>query len=118
MSSKTVKYRNGQVILKEGEKTHEAYIIMTGNVIISNNGVTIASLGENEIFGELSWLQHTPRSATATAQGNDVFLRIINSEDAERFMKNNPKALIPLLKIVAARLQSTLKKVGHNSINT
>ena len=118
MSSKTIKYRNGQAILKEGEETHEAYIIMTGNVIISHNGVTIASLGENEIFGELSWLQHTPRSATATAQGNDVSLRIINSEDAERFMKHNPKALIPLLKLVAARLQSTLKKVGHNPINT
>ena len=118
MSSKTIKYRNGQVILKEGEETHEAYIIITGNVIISNNGVTIASLGENEIFGELSWLQHTPRSATATAQGNDVSLRIINSEDAERFMKHNPKALIPLLKLVASRLQSTLKKVGHNPINT
>ena len=118
MSSKTIKYRNGQVILKEGEETHEAYIIMTGNVILSHNGVTIASLGENEIFGELSWLQHTPRSATATAQGNDVSLRTINSEDAERFMKHNPKALIPLLKLVAARLQSTLKKVGHNPINT
>ena len=113
-----MKYRKGQVILKEGEDTHEAYIIITGNVIISNNGITIATLGENEIFGELSWLQHTPRSATATAQGDDVSLRIINSEDAERFMKHNPKALIPLLKLVAARLQSTLKKVGHNPINT
>ena len=118
MSSKTIKYRNGQVILKEGEVTHEAYIIMTGNVIISNNGVNIASLGENEIFGELSWLQHTPRSATVTAQGDGVSLRVINSEDAERFMKHNPKALIPLLKLVAARLQSTLKKVGCNPINT
>jgi CRP/FNR family transcriptional regulator, cyclic AMP receptor protein len=119
MSSKTIKYRNGQVILKEGEDTHEAYIIMTGNVIISNNGVNIASLGENEIFGELSWLQHTPRSATVTAQGDDgVSLRVINSEDAERFMKHNPKALIPLLKLVAARLQSTLKKVGTNPIDT
>jgi CRP-like cAMP-binding protein len=117
MSSKTIKYRNGQVILKEGEDTHEAYIIMTGNVIISNNGVNIASLGENEIFGELSWLQNTPRSATVTA-GDDVSLRVISSEDAERFMKHNPKALIPLLKVVAARLQSTLKKVGHNPTNT
>ena len=113
-----MKYRKGQVILKEGEDTHEAYIIITGNVIISNNGVTIATLGENEIFGELSWLQHTPRSATVTAQGNNVSLRVINSEDAERFMKHNPKALMPLLKLVAARLQSTLKKVGYNSINT
>ena len=113
-----MKYRKGQVILKEGEDTHEAYIIITGNVIISNNGVTIATLGENEIFGELSWLQHTPRSATVTAQGNNVSLRVINSEDAEQFMKHNPKALMPLLKLVAARLQSTLKKVGYNSINT
>ena len=113
-----MKYRKGQVILKEGEDTHEAYIIITGNVIISNNGVTIATLGENEIFGELSWLQHTPRSATVTAQGDDVSLRVINSGDAERFMKHNPKALMPLLKLVAARLQSTLKKVGHNPINT
>ena len=118
MSSKTKKYRKGQVILKEGEDTHEAYIIITGNVIISNNGVTIATLGENEIFGELSWLQHTPRSATVTAQGNNVSLRVINSEDAERFMKHNPKALMPLLKVVAARLQSTLKKTGYNSIKT
>ena len=63
-----MKYRNGQVILKEGENTHNAYIIMTGNVNISNNGVNIASQGENEIFGEHSWLQHPPRSATVTAQ--------------------------------------------------
>ena len=111
MSSKTMKYRKGQVILKEGEDTHEAYIIITGNVAISKNGVNIASLGKNDIFGELSWLQHTPRSATVTAQGDNVSLRVINSEDAEWFMKHNPKALMPLLKVVAARLQSTLKKV-------
>jgi CRP/FNR family transcriptional regulator, cyclic AMP receptor protein len=118
MSSKTIKYRNGQVILKEGENTHNAYIIVTGNVNISNNGVIIAELGENEIFGELSWLQHTPRSATVTAQSDNVSLRVLNSDEAERLMKHNPKALIPLLKLVAARLQSTLKKVGYNSINT
>ena len=115
MSGKTLHFRHGQAIIKEGDHSREAYIILSGEVLISKNGESLASLTKNEIFGELGWLQHTPRTATALAQGDNTSVQVLNEDEAERFMKHNPKALIPVLRIVCLRMKEMLNQ--HSKFN-
>ncbi len=94
-----------------GETTRDAYIIDEGTVAVVKNNQTIATLGPNELFGEIGWLEHLPRTATIIAI-SDVTLNVIRAEDAPLMMEHNPKALIPILKIVCNRLQSLLEHMG------
>ena len=44
----------------------------------------------------------------------DVSLRVIKAEDAPLFMERNPKALIPVLKIVCSRMGEMLERMSKN----
>ena len=106
-------FKKGQTIIEEGDTTREAYIVNSGKVVVVKNDEIIATLGQNELFGEIGWLQHIPRSATVMAV-EDVSLRVIKEEDALLFMEHNPKALIPILKVVCSRMSEMLDKMSKN----
>ena len=80
---------------------------------LHNDTILIAILGKNEIFGELGWLQHIPRSATVTAV-TDCTLQVIKESEAPLLMEYNPKVLIPVLKIVCSRMGDMLDKMSKN----
>jgi len=107
-------FKKGQVVLKEGNTDRDAYIIEHGECEVLKNDEVIATLGKNEIFGELGWLQHIPRSATVKAV-SDVTLRVIKAEEAPLFMEHNPKALIPVLKVVCSRMGDMLDKMSKHT---
>ena len=113
-NTKVLYYKKGQTILEEGDTSREAYIVNSGKVSVVKNDEILATLGQNEIFGELGWLQHIPRSATVMAV-EDVSLRVIKAEDAPLFMERNPKALIPVLKIVCSRMGEMLERMSKNT---
>jgi len=112
-NTKILYFKKGQTIIEEGDTSREAYIVNSGKVAVVKHDEIIATLGENEIFGEMGWLQHIPRSATVMAV-EDVSLRVIKEEDALLFMEHNPQALIPILKIVCSRMGEMLDKMGKN----
>jgi len=106
--SKTLYVKAGKPVIKQGEETREAYIIEEGTVEVIKDDMVLATLSKNEIFGEIGWLEHLPRSATVKAV-TDCTLKVIKPENAELFMKHNPKALIPILKIVCNRMSTMLE---------
>ena len=81
----TEHFQQGQVIFREGDKSQEAYFILSGQVEITLNtshGVqSLAKLGAGEIFGEMAVLNDAPRSATATAKTDCVVVSL----DAQQF---------------------------------
>jgi CRP-like cAMP-binding protein len=56
----------GSVIVDQGQTGREAFVLMSGTVTVRRNGRKIASLGPGAILGELSLLDHGPRTATVT----------------------------------------------------
>ncbi len=113
-NTKILYFKKGQTIIEEGDTSREAYIVNSGKVTVVKNDEIIATLGENEIFGEMGWLQHIPRSATVMAV-EDVSLRVIKEEDALLFMEHNPQALIPILKVVCSRMGEMLDRMSKNT---
>ena len=63
--------RSGETLFREGEEGDNAYIVETGSIEISIEVAgakkIIATLGKDEIIGEMSLIADAPRSATAVA---------------------------------------------------
>ncbi|MDD5769392.1 MAG: cyclic nucleotide-binding domain-containing protein [Candidatus Gracilibacteria bacterium] len=67
-NSKIETYSEGEIIIKQGEKSNgKGYIIKSGEVIVEIGGKEIAKLGIGEIFGEIALLNEEQRTATIKA---------------------------------------------------
>ena len=60
-------YDAGAVIVKEGEKGDEFFIMMSGEVIVETSGVEVTRISQGGFFGELALLRADVRQATVTA---------------------------------------------------
>ena len=108
-------FKKGEEIIREGMLSDCAYIIDTGKVEVSKklqNGEKqiISLLNENDIFGEMGLIDGFPRSATVVAL-QDCTISIMTQEAFNSLAQNNPEALMPILKVLAKRLRSTLTLV-------
>jgi CRP-like cAMP-binding protein len=104
-------FKKGGVIFNQGSPSDCAFIVGSGSVEIlretTEGEKVIGKLKENEIFGEMGLIDGEPRSATARALEDSV-LYIINRNNFEVLVHKNPKALLPLLKILTSRLRETM----------
>src|SRR4051794_29550419 len=57
----------GKKLAEQGRQGREAFVIVDGTCTVSRNGKKVATLGPGEVVGELSLLDHGPRTATVTA---------------------------------------------------
>lgn len=80
----------GTNIFKEGDSGDRAYLIQDGVIEIVKNGVTLATLGKGELFGEMALVDDQPRMASARAQ-TDVSVVIISRDTfREKLAKADP----------------------------
>ena len=106
--------KKGQIILKEGNRSDFAFIIVDGQVEVSRkrkdgNVEVIDILGQNDIFGEMGMIDGRPRSATVTALENSK-VTMISREDLNIMTRKDPKAWFPIVKAMSARLRRSTTK--------
>ncbi len=58
----------GTVIVDQGQTGREAFVIINGSATVKRNGKKVATLGAGSVVGELSLLDHGPRTATVVAE--------------------------------------------------
>lgn len=94
------------------------YIIVSGRVEIikktkDNERIVLASMGPDEIIGEMSLIDMEPRSATCRVTENSVLLGVTKKAFNE-LLDSNPriaaKILMSLLRIMSKRLRITTNK--------
>ena len=113
---KRLYFKPNTKVIEEGDLGDCAYIVEAGSLEVSktndqNNKQVLGRLKENDIFGELGLIDGLPRSATVTALENCT-VKVLTKEAFNSLTKNNPDALVPIFKVLAARLRSTLNQVG------
>ena len=59
--------REGKVLIREGERGREFFVIVTGEVEVRRKGRKMATLGPGSFVGEMALLSKIPRVATVTA---------------------------------------------------
>jgi hypothetical protein len=82
----------GEIIFREGDPGDGLYIIDSGEVSVSKNGIVIDTLKETSYFGELALLSEIPRFATVTAL-SDGALFYIDKQDFDRITDELPEIM-------------------------
>ena len=100
------RYSTGEVIFREHDPANYAYVVQSGLVEISTSiggeRRVLTTLVPGEMFGELSALDGTPRSATATATTDTALTLIVNDQ-----LRSRVEAAEPVLRLL---MQVVLKR--------
>lgn len=106
-------YQKGETIIQEGDLSDCAYIMESGRAEVLKNlpdgeNQVVGILADNDIFGELGLIDGFPRSASVKAL-ETCRVSILTQQAFNSLARNNPQALMPVLKILANRLRQTLE---------
>ncbi len=117
-------YGDGDTIVTEGIMSNNAYVVIKGKVRISQKVdkkiVTIGTLKEGEVFGEMGLIAETVRSANVSAVG-DVTVGVISKELFDTAMGELPDGMKPIILALVGRLRNTthlLTRIGLELENT
>ena len=110
---KTIEFKKGATIFKEGADENWMYDILLGKVAIyANHGKPdqklLTMLGEDEFFGEMGMIDHMPRSATAIA-AEPCNLRLITEDNLDEYIKTKPAFVMTILQHTSSRLRALSK---------
>ena len=105
------RFAAGSVILRQGEAADAAYVLLSGEVLISlpagptRPATRLAVLAPGLVFGESALLGQTRRSADATAR-SDVHCLRLDAAAAERLRIEAPGVAWHLMTMVARQLST------------
>jgi CRP/FNR family transcriptional regulator, cyclic AMP receptor protein len=109
-TSERMTFKAGDVVMRQGDPGDAAYIVMAGDadvyVSTPNGELKVATLGVNDIIGEIAILIDIPRTATVRAVGELTTLRI-SKDHFFRLMTEVPEMGIEVMKELARRLERT-----------
>ncbi len=94
----------GSPIVDQGQIGKEAFVILRGAVTVRRNGKKVATLGPGSIVGELSLLDHGPRTATVTCDC-DCTLLLISQRHFLAVLDDVPTIGHKLLTSLAGRIR-------------
>ena len=101
--------RAGEVLVREGRRGNDLFVIVDGQAEISRDGVSIAALGAGDYFGELAVLCPAPRTATVTAT-TDMEVLIVTARELAILLADVPLFARKLLAGMAGRIQQANAK--------
>jgi CRP/FNR family cyclic AMP-dependent transcriptional regulator len=108
--SERVGFDAGKTLCHQGDPADAAYLIIDGEADIILEGpagpITVATLGANEIVGEIGILCDAPRNATVRAKDRLVCLRIAR-DPFMRMVREFPTMAVSIMRELAHRLELT-----------
>jgi len=113
--SKHIKqFKNKDTIFEEGSKGREMYVILKGNVEISQKVSeetnVLSVLKPGDFFGEMSTIRAVPRVATAKAEGSADCL-VVSPDIFKSMLQETPGFGIKIIKELCNRIESVNKQV-------
>jgi CRP-like cAMP-binding protein len=106
-------FQPGEMIFSEFEPGDAFYLIQSGRVelvkIIGDIERTLDVLQPSEMFGEMSILENSPRSATAIALDMVKVLEF-NTQNFEILMLGNPQIALKLLRMFTKRIYDSKRR--------
>ncbi len=99
----------GSVIVDQGQTGREAFVVLSGKVEVTRSKRKVADLGPGAVVGELSLLDHGPRTATVTCV-TDCELLVIDQRNFRAVLQEVPTMAVKLLATIAGRIRDLDKK--------
>lgn len=108
--SERVAFDPGMRLFRQGDPGDAAYLIISGEAEVTRETpagpVLLATLGANEIVGDMAILGNVPRNATVSARSRLVTLRI-SKEPFMRMVREFPSMAVAMMQELAGRLAAT-----------
>jgi CRP/FNR family transcriptional regulator, cyclic AMP receptor protein len=109
-----VHFRKDDTVFREGDLGMDMFIIQSGTVAVDKKiGGTVRRLaifGKGDFFGEMSLLEHLPRTATVTALEDCEMVRIDGST-FDSMIRSNTEIAVRMLRKFSVRLREMDKKI-------
>ena len=108
--------KRGEVLFNEGDDGNQLYVVTEGKIKLGRTSPDgrenlLAILGPGQMFGELSFFDPGPRSATATSV-TDVTVQSLSHEALTPVLSSHAEVALALLNQLAGRLRRTNEVVG------
>ncbi|MEY3679890.1 MAG: Crp/Fnr family transcriptional regulator [Ilumatobacteraceae bacterium] len=94
----------GTVVVDQGQTGREAFVLLKGSATVRRNGKKVATLGPGAVIGELSLLDHGPRTATVSAD-TDCTMLVISQRQFLGVIDAIPALAHKLLATLAGRIR-------------
>jgi uncharacterized protein (TIGR02266 family) len=107
-------YKAGEVIFEEGSHGLAVYILHSGKVEISmmvqEKRIAVEILGPGDIFGEMGFIDHSPRLATATAL-EDTVLELVDKDFLDKEFNQIGSDFRKIVTTLVMRLRKTTQRL-------
>ncbi len=121
MQPTTIKFKKGDIILREKASPDRLYIIKKGQIKIFRDGggegkeIPLAIVNSGEYLGEMSIIMEAPHTASAMAL-TDVEAVYIDKKGIEEQLKQCPQWLVGITRLLIDRLNRTNEVLRRNGI--
>lgn len=102
----------GRVLMREGERGSEMFVIASGEARVEHGGRQIAVLGPGAVLGEMALIAEGPRVATATLT-KPAHLFVLAHREFHSLMEDIPAVRECVLNEVARRLRELEPEKAH-----
>jgi CRP/FNR family transcriptional regulator, cyclic AMP receptor protein len=99
----------GKVLIREGERGREFFVLVSGEVEVRRKGRKMAVLGPGSFVGEVALLSKSPRSATVTAL-SELEILVITDRAFLNLLEKSPALAVKVARTLAER-------VGQNELS-
>lgn len=114
-TSEHLEFMPGEALFQEGDVGDAAYILLDGEadvMVETPRGVIrVATLGQNDIVGEIAILCDVPRTATVVAKDRLVTLRV-SKDGFFNLVTQFPTVGVEIMHELASRLHQTTQQLG------
>ncbi len=107
--AKLVDPTEGQPVFTEGQPGDAMYVVVSGAVNLSKGGVAVGELTKGQHFGEMSLVDRSVRSLTASPAAGSRLL-VIQRKDFYDLVRREPQAAVKMLWRFVTVLSSRLRK--------
>jgi CRP/FNR family transcriptional regulator, cyclic AMP receptor protein len=115
-TSQRLSFDQDQVLFRQNESGETAYVLIDGTADVFVNAgdreVKVASVGRNEIIGEIAILCDVARTATVRTTSK-VEALVIQKDQLIELLKSFPDIAIAMIRVLALRVNRTNQEVAR-----
>ncbi len=109
-------YRNGEIIVRQGDVGEHMYVIQEGQVevVVDRDGqeLRLRLLGKGEFVGEMALFEREVRSATVRALG-DVRVLTIDRKGLLRRIQEDPSLAFRIIETMSRRIRDLTQEMAR-----
>ena len=100
----------GYALADQGQTGREAFVIIEGSATVRRNGKKVAVLGPGAVVGELSLLDHGPRTATVTTD-TDASVLVLDQRHFAAVIDDVPAITHKIMSVLAGRIRDLDRQI-------